>query len=67
MIQKKILLIGNQWVRNHWQRYGKIQRMMYIMNYSKGDIVLFPYPFTDLETKKVRPAIVISDSGDKFI
>lgn len=30
------------------------------MNYSKGDIILLPYPFTDLKTMKVRPAVVVA-------
>ena len=33
---------------------------MFTMNYSKGDIILLPYPFTDLKTTKVRPAVVAS-------
>ncbi|MBL7095216.1 type II toxin-antitoxin system PemK/MazF family toxin [candidate division KSB1 bacterium] len=37
-----------------------------MMNCSKGDVVLFPYPFSDLTTNKVRPAIVISDQGKKY-
>ena len=36
------------------------------MNCSKGDVVLFPYPFTDLTTKKVRPAIVVSEQAKKY-
>lgn len=36
-------------------------------NYSKADVVLIAYPFTDLETRKVRPAIVVSSPGDKYI
>jgi len=36
------------------------------MNYSKGDIVLLPYPFTDLATSKVRPAIVVSSNKGKY-
>lgn len=28
------------------------------MNFSKGDVVLLPYPFTDLKASKVRPAVV---------
>ncbi len=30
----------------------------------KGDIVLLPYPFTDLSGQKARPALIIS--SDKF-
>ena len=36
------------------------------MNCYKGDVVLFPYPFTDLKTKKVRPAVVISNHDVKY-
>ncbi|HUZ61507.1 MAG TPA: type II toxin-antitoxin system PemK/MazF family toxin [Hanamia sp.] len=31
-------------------------------SYLKGDIVLVPFPFSDLTASKVRPAIVISNS-----
>jgi hypothetical protein len=30
------------------------------MNFSKGDVVLISYPFTDLKTTKVRPAVVVA-------
>jgi mRNA interferase MazF len=40
--------------------------MTYTVNYSKGEIVLLPYPFTDLITKKVRPAIVVGPDKGKF-
>ena len=30
--------------------------------YSQGEIVLIPFPFSDLSNQKVRPAIIISNS-----
>ena len=39
-------------------------------NYSKGDVILVRYPFTDVSTAKVRPAIAVSathPSTDVFI
>ena len=36
------------------------------MNYSKGDVVLLPYPFTDLQASKVRPAIVVASEDGKY-
>jgi mRNA interferase MazF len=32
------------------------------MNYSKGDIVIIPVPFTDNKGNKLRPAVVISNA-----
>jgi mRNA interferase MazF len=40
------------------------------MNFSRGDVVLLPIPFTDLTRKKVRPAVVIGFGeypGDLFV
>jgi mRNA interferase MazF len=36
------------------------------MKYNQGDIVLLPYPYTDLSNTKQRPAVIISkDSVNK--
>ena len=38
------------------------------MNCSKNDVVLLPIPFSDLTSRKVRPAIVIGKNGmDLFV
>jgi mRNA interferase MazF len=38
------------------------------MNCSRNDVVLLPIPFTDLTSRKVRPAIIIGRSGaDLFL
>ena len=36
------------------------------MNFSKGDIVLLPYPFTDLKASKVRPAVVVATEDGRY-
>lgn len=32
------------------------------MAYAKGDVVLVPFPFTDLSATRVRPAVVVSSA-----
>ncbi len=36
------------------------------MNYTKGDVILLPYPFSNFSASKVRPASVISSSIGKY-
>ncbi|HMP82134.1 MAG TPA: MazF family transcriptional regulator [Verrucomicrobiota bacterium] len=38
------------------------------MNCSRNDVVLLPIPFTDLTSRKVRPAIIVGRNGaDLFL
>jgi mRNA interferase MazF len=40
------------------------------MSFSRGEVVLLPIPFTDLTSRKVRPAVVIGSAirtGDLFV
>ena len=43
-------------------------KMKSTINYKKWEIVLVPFPFTDLTTTKKRPALIISPNeyNDKF-
>lgn len=50
--------------------YGIMPKMMSMPNYLKNDIILVRYPFSDLSSSKVRPAVIVSAvhvSQDIFI
>ncbi len=40
--------------------FGTTLRMIFMPNYSKNEIILVRYPFSDLSSSKVRPAVVVS-------
>jgi mRNA interferase MazF len=44
--------------------------MMFMSNYSRGEVVLVRYPFSDLSGSKIRPAVIVNTphiSKDVFI
>jgi mRNA interferase MazF len=47
-----------------------MKKMTFMPNYSKHDVILVMYPFTDLSGAKIRPAIVVNaphTSTDLFV
>lgn len=41
-------------------QFGTTLTMMFMPSYFKNDIILVQYPFSDLSSSKVRPAVVVS-------
>ncbi len=42
---------------------GIMMKTRYLMTYNQWEIVLLPFPFTDLSARKKRPAVVISPTS----
>src|SRR5437868_5194127 len=45
-----------------WTKFGTTRRMIGMPSYSKPEVVLVRYPFSDLTSTKVRPAVVVNAS-----
>ncbi len=41
-----------------------MRRIVFMIHYKCGDIVLLEYPFSDFGSLKKRPALIIHDTGD---
>jgi len=53
---------GRELARYRLMQPGITPRMMYMPSYSKHDVILVRYPFSDLSSSKVRPAVIVSTS-----
>lgn len=42
---------------------GTVQRMQFTTTYSRGEVVLVPFPWTDLAGRSKRPAVVVSSDA----
>jgi mRNA interferase MazF len=61
---------GLMQARSHSPKYGTTLRTMTMPSFSKNDVVLVAYPFSDRSGVKVRPAVVVSGehrSRDVFV
>lgn len=36
-------------------------------NFTLGDVVLIPFPFSDLSKNKIRPAVILAQDKDDFV
>ena len=45
--------------KSHSPRSGTTRRMTCMASFSRNDVILVRYPFSDLSTSKVRPAVVV--------
>jgi len=47
---------------------GTMKKMTYMTVYKKWDIILIPFPFTNLRTNKKRPGLIVSPNeyNDKY-
>ncbi len=48
---------------NLWRKYGIMKTMKFGTNIKQRDIVLIPFPYSDLSTEKKRPVLIISNEN----
>lgn len=44
---------------------GITKKMQYMMKFNPGEIIIIPFPFSDLSGRKKRPALILSVIEDK--
>jgi mRNA interferase MazF len=53
---------GSKRVNHRSMQFGITLKMMSMPSYSRNDIILVRYPFSDLSSSKVRPAVIVNTS-----